>query len=325
MAVFTALTHEEARALLLNYRLGELLDLQGIASGIENSNFFITTDQGSHVLTVFERLNAAQLPFYLGLMRHLADKGLPVPAPFPVIDGALFTQIHGKPVAIVARLPGKALLVPGPEHCAQVGHFLAQMHLAAQDYAVFQPNLRGLGWWKNTASALKAHLPHHLFHALLEEVIFQDGVARQASFEHLPAGPIHADLFRDNVLFEDSRIGGVIDFYFAGCGPWLFDLAVTVNDWCVDLESGAFDAPRAAALLDAYHAVRPLQEDERTLWRAMLRAAALRFWISRLYDLHMPRPASVLQPHDPARFERLLRLRVTGEDLPWPAGAGGSS
>jgi homoserine kinase type II len=325
MAVFTALTHDEARALLLMYRLGELRDLQGIASGIENSNFFLTTDQGRYVLTVFERLDAAQLPFYLGLMRHLAEKGLPVPAPFLTTDGSLFTQIHGKPAAVVARLPGKALLVPTPAHCAQVGDFLARMHLAARDYAVFQPNLRGLGWWKNTAAALEPHLPQHLFHALLEEVIFQDGVARQAGFEHLPAGPIHADLFRDNVLFEADGIGGVIDFYFAGCGPWLFDLAVTVNDWCVDLESGEFDAPRAAAMLDAYDAVRPLQDGERALWRAMLRAAALRFWISRLHDLHVPRPASVLQPHDPARFERMLQLRVRSAALPWPVGAGGSS
>jgi homoserine kinase type II len=191
------------------------------------------------------------------------------------------------------------------------------MHLAASDYTVFQPNLRGLGWWKNTATALEPHLSDHLFQRLLEEVIFQDGVARQSAYERLPAGPIHADLFRDNVLFEAGSIGGVIDFYFAGCGPWLFDLAVTVNDWCVDLVTGEFDTPRAVALLQGYHAVRPLLPEEHGLWRAMLRAAALRFWISRLHDLHMPRPASMLQPHDPARFERLLQLRVTASELPW--------
>ncbi len=322
MAVFTALTHDEARALLLLFRLGELRELQGIASGIENSNFFLTTDAGSYVLTVFERLNATQVPFYLGLMRHLAAKGLPVPAPQPTRAGTLFAEVRGKPVAIVARLPGKALVSPAPDHCAQVGEFLARMHLAAADYTVFQPNLRGLGWWKNTAAALEAHLPDVLFHELLEEVIFQDSVARQAGFEQLPAGPIHADLFRDNVLFDGKAIGGVIDFYFAGCGPWLFDLAVTVNDWCVDLDSGAFDEARAGALLEAYHALRPLRDEERGFWRAMLRAAALRFWISRLYDLHVPRPASVLEPHDPARFERMLQLRVRGGPLPWPAGAG---
>jgi len=322
MAVFTDLSRAEADALLQSYRLGGLRDLEGITSGIENSNFFLTTDAGRYVLTVFERLDAQQLPFYLGLMHHLARKGLPVPEPVPTHEGALFTQVRGKPAAIVARLPGKALVAPGPEHCAQVGRFLARMHLAAGDYAVFQPNLRGLGWWKNTAAALEPHLPDHLFHELLEEVIFQDGVARQAAYEKLPAGPIHADLFRDNVLFDGDSIGGVIDFYFAGCGPWLFDLAVTANDWCVDLDSGAFDAPRAAALLEGYHAVRPLQAVEQDLWRAMLRAAALRFWISRLHDIHMPRPASMLQPHDPARFERMLQLRVAAGQLPWVGSAG---
>jgi homoserine kinase type II len=317
MAVFTALSHDEARVLLQMYRLGGLRDLQGIASGIENSNFFLTTDSGRYVLTIFERLDATQLPFYLGLMDHLARKGLPVPAPLQTVAGALFTPVHGKPAAIVERLPGKALLAPEPGHCAQVGAFLARMHLAASDYTVFQPNLRGLGWWKNTAAALEPHLPDHLFHELLEEVIFQDSVVRQPAFEQLPAGPIHADLFRDNVLFDAGTIGGVIDFYFAGCGPWLFDLAVTVNDWCVDLDSGAFDLPRAVALLDAYHAIRPLLAAEHGLWRAMLRAAALRFWISRLHDLHMPRPAAVLQPHDPARFERMLQARVAAGALPW--------
>jgi homoserine kinase type II len=325
MAVFTSLTHDEARALLQLYRLGGLRDLQGIASGIENSNFFLTTDTGRYVLTVFERLGAAELPFYLGLMHHLARKGLPVPAPLETQAGTLFTELRGKPVAIVERLPGRALVAPGPAQCAQVGSFLARMHLAASDYPVFQPNLRGLGWWKNTAAALEPHLPDHLFHELLEEVIYQDGVARQPAFEQLPAGPIHADLFRDNVLFEDGTIGGVIDFYFAGCGPWLFDLAVTVNDWCVDLDSGAFDAPRATALLDAYHAVRPLLDAEHGLWRAMLRAAALRFWISRLHDLHMPRPATVLQPHDPTRFERMLQLRVGAQLVPWVSLHGGGA
>ena len=317
MAVFTDLTRAEAVALLDQYRLGDLIEIRGIASGIENSNFFLTTERGDFVLTVFERLPAAKLPFYLGLMRHLARRGLPVPEPHETLAGELYTQVRRKPVAIVARLPGRAVEQPTRAQCAQVGEIAARMHLAAADFPVFQPNLRGVGWWKDASAALEPHLPDEQFHELLEEVIYQDGVARSAAYENLPAGPIHADLFRDNVLFDGARIGGVIDFYFAGCGAWLYDLAVTVNDWCVDLDSGAFDPQRAAALLGAYHAVRPLGEDEHLLWRAMLRAAALRFWISRLYDLHLPRPAALLQPHDPARFERLLRLRVRQAELPW--------
>ncbi len=317
MAVFTALTHDEVLALLEHYPVGHLRDVQGIASGIENSNFFVTTDAGRYVLTVFERLTASQLPFYLGLMQHLARKGLPVPAPLETRERALFTELRGKPVAIVTRLPGKAVDLPSVRQCRQVGRILARLHLAARDYPVFQPNLRGIGWWKSTAAALEPHLPDGVFTALVEEVIYQDGIARRPDLEQLPAGAVHADLFRDNVLFDGDVIGGVIDFYFAGCAPWIFDLAVTVNDWCVDLGSGAFDAARARALLQAYHEERPLQALERHYWRAMLRAAALRFWISRLHDQHMPRPASVLQPHDPGRFERMLRQRIADADPPW--------
>lgn len=321
MAVFTDLTRDEILALLKQYRLGALLGIQGIPTGIENSNFFLTTDAGRYVLTVFERLDSSQLPFYLGLMRHLARRRLPVPEPVETLQGTLFTHVRGKPAAIVVRLPGKAIESPLPEHCALVGDLLARMHLQARDYPLFQPNLRGIGWWKEAAASLQPYLEEETFNELIEEVIYQDTVARSADFEQLPSGPIHADLFRDNVLFDGAKIGGVIDFYFAGCGPWLFDLAVTVNDWCVDLVSGAFEPRKAASLLQAYHAVRPLGEVEHVLWRAMLRAAALRFWISRLYDLHLPRPAAVLRPHDPSRFERMLKVRVRERDLPWPHAA----
>jgi homoserine kinase type II len=317
MAVFTDLTRDEILELLRQYALGERHEIQGIPSGIENSNFFLTTDCGRHVLTVFERLDESQLPFYLGLMRHLAHRGLPVPEPMAARDGALFVRVRSKPAAIVTRMPGRAIVHADPAHCAQVGGFLANLHLAAQHYGVFQPNLRGIGWWKDATVALEPFVDSEVFHRLLEEVIYQDGISRSEAFEALPSGPIHADLFRDNVLFDGDHIGGVIDFYFAACGPWIFDLAVTVNDWCVDLVSGSFDRAKANALLGAYHAVRPLEEGEHLLWRAMLRAAALRFWLSRLYDLHLPRPAAILQPHDPDRFARMLALRQSEAEPPW--------
>ncbi len=317
MAVFTALTRDDIVALLRVYSVGQLVDFEGIPSGIENTNFFLTTSQGRFVLTVFERLGAGQLPFYLGLMKHLAQRGLPVPEPAATLEGMLFTQTHGKPAAVVSRLPGHAVVDPTPAQCAQVGEFLARMHVQARDFELFQPNLRGIGWWKSALPKLEPMIPDDQFQELAEEVIFQDGFVRSPAFERLPAGPIHADLFRDNVLFDGDRIGGVIDFYFAGCSAWLFDLAVTVNDWCVDPESGQFDAARARALLQAYHAGRPLTDAEHEAWRIALRAAALRFWISRLYDLHLPRPAALLKPHDPARFERMLRLRIRQDDLPW--------
>ena len=227
-------------------------------------------------------------------------------------------EARGKPVAIVDRLPGRWVEAPTAAQCATIGDLLARMHLAASDFPRFQPNLRGIGWWKDALARLEPKLPDPVFHELAEEVIFQDSFFRSAAFEQLPSGPIHADLFRDNVLWEGERIGGVIDFYFAGCSLWLYDLAVTVNDWCVDLASAEFDPARAQALLDAYHAARPLTDLERECWRTALRAAALRFWISRLYDLHLPRDAHTLTPHDPSRFEITLRRRRAEATLPWP-------
>jgi homoserine kinase type II len=317
MAVFTALTRDEIVALLGGYSVGHLVDFEGIASGIENTNFFLSTSQGQFVLTVFERLDAEHLPFYLGLMKHLAQRGLPVPEPATTLQGSLLCKTRGKAAAIVSRLPGHAVLHPTVAQCSQVGQFLASMHRRARDFPLFQPNLRGIGWWKSTLPKLEPVIPADQFQKLAEEVIFQDTFVRGPQFERLPAGPIHADLFRDNVLFDGDHIGGVIDFYFAACSAWLFDLAVTVNDWCVDPATGEFDPPRARAMLQAYHEVRPLMELEHRAWRTALRAAALRFWISRLYDLHLPRPAALLKPHDPTRFERMLRLRVRQADLPW--------
>ena len=321
MAVFTALSRAEVNAFLSQFSLGGLVELEGIHTGIENTNYFVTTDRGRYVLTVFERLTAKQLPFYLQLMLHLSRKGLPVPEPQPSRTGALLAELKSKPAALVARLPGKATTTPNAAHCASVGTFLAQMHLAGLDFTPFQPHLRGIGWWKSAVPKLEPYVPDDVMHTLAEELIFQDSFFRSARFEKLPSGPIHADLFRDNVLLVsdggDDRIGGVIDFYFAGCSIWLFDLAITMNDWCINQASGEFDETRAHAMLNAYHAVRPLTEEEHECWRTSLRAAALRFWISRLYDYYMPRPAHLLTPHDPAHFERILRRRTVDASLPW--------
>jgi homoserine kinase type II len=321
MAVFTPLSRAEAAAFLTQFALGELVELQGIESGIENSNFFLTTDRGRYVLTIFERLTFKQLPFYLELMRHLARRDLPVPEPQENRAGSLLSELKSKPVAIVTRLPGKAVAAPNAAQCALTGEVLARLHLAGADFPMFQPHLRGIGWWKETLPRLERYLSDDTYQRLAEEVIYQDTFFRSTRFERLASGPIHADLFRDNVLIDHTsgaeRIGGLIDFYFAGCSIWLFDLAVTVNDWCIDLATGAFDRPRAEALLDAYQAVRPLTEEEHECWRTVLRAAALRFWISRLDDMHRPRPAELLTPHDPSHFERILARRTEEAELPW--------
>jgi homoserine kinase type II len=244
-------------------------------------------------------------------MRHLAQRGIPVPDPVANDQGELVVALHGKPAAIVSKLEGSSQLDPQPVHCAQVGAMLARMHLAAQDFPLSQPNLRGLDWASATAPQVLPHLSAENARLLSDEIAFQQAFAEGATYRSLARGPVHADLFRNNAMFVGERLTGCFDFYFAGCDTWLFDLAVTVNDWCIDVDSGQLDTARVRALLDAYHAVRPFSASEQAAWQPMLRSAALRFWLSRLYDLYQPRAAEMLTPHDPTHFERILRERIT--------------
>jgi homoserine kinase type II len=311
MAVFTPVSLDDLAPWATQFRLGKFLAIKGISSGIENSNFFVTTEAGEYVLTVFEKLAFDQLPFYLHLMRHLAERGVLVPAPVANARGEILNSIHGKPACIVTKLEGTCQMRPEPVHCAAVGAMLAKMHLAAQDFSMRQPNLRGLDWWKETAPTVLPFLPDGRQELLRAEMHFQEAFAASSTYRQLPRGPIHADLFRNNVMFDGDQLTGFFDFYFAGCDNWLFDVAVTINDWCIDLDSGTLDKDRSRAMLDAYHAVRPFTGAERTAWQPMLRAGALRFWISRLYDFYLPRDAELLTPHDPTHFERILQKRVT--------------
>lgn len=314
MAVFTAVSLDDLHQWIKQYPLGQAVGLEGISSGIDNSNFFLSTahapQSGEYVLTIFENLRFDQLPFYVKLMAHLAERGIPVPAPVPNADGELVVALHGKPAIIVSRLQGSSQLDPQPVHCAEVGRMLARMHLAARDFALHQPNLRGLDWWVETAPAVLPFLNEAEAALLRSEVAYQSEFAAGATYAQLARGPVHADLFRNNVMFEGERLSGCFDFYFAGVDTWLYDVAVTVNDWCVDLATGVLDQARVRALLDAYHEVRPFTADEQAAWQPMLRAGALRFWLSRLYDLHLPRAAELLTPHDPTHFERILRERI---------------
>jgi len=314
MAVFTEVSFDEARAFLRALNLGELTELRGIEGGIENTNYFATTDRGAYVLTLFERLGFEQLPFYLFLMKHLAQRGIPVPDPAADRSGDVLHKLKGKPAAVVNRLPGKSELAPTPAHCAAVGAMLARMHLAGRDYNRQQPNLRGLAWWNETVPVVRPYLDATQAALIESELAYQNHVAASPAYAALPRGPVHADLFRDNVIFEGDRahpvLSGFFDFYFAGVDTWLFDLAVCLNDWCIDLATGTHDTARAQAMLEAYGAERALTAAERQLLPAMLRAGALRFWISRLWDFHLPREASMLTPHDPAHFERVLRQRI---------------
>ena len=329
MAVYTEVSHDEASELLADLRLGQLQRIEGCAGGIENTNYFVTTDQGAYVLTLFERLTAAQLPFYLKLMKHLARHGVPVPDPAANPRGDLLYMVNGKPATVVNRLRGKSELAPSVQHCAQVGAMLARMHLAGRDFELEQPNLRGLPWWNETVPVILPFLDAAQSRLIKSELAYQNHVAASPHYAALPRGPVHADLFRDNVMFETDpdqtnlndagskdafapMLTGFFDFYFAGVDTWAFDLAVALNDWCIDHPTGASLPHKRQAFLNAYNAVRPLSGAEWHVLSAMQRAGALRFWISRLWDFHLPREASMLKAHDPTHFERVVRELLRG-------------
>jgi homoserine kinase type II len=313
LSVYTPVSEAELREWLRQYSVGALVACEPVAAGIENSNFFVTTTQGRFVLTLFERLPAEELPFYLDLMGHLARHGIPCPAPIADLGDRTLQRLNGKPAALVTRLPGRSLESPSTGHCAELGALLGRMHLAGRSFAAYLENPRGPKWWRLAAREVAPFLDAGKKALLEDELAFQ----AQHRLPDLPRGPVHADLFRDNALFEDGRISGVVDFYFAGVDCLLYDLAVCANDWCIDARRGLVKE-RVGALLSSYHAARPLSPLEQQAWPVMLRAASLRFWLSRLYDYHLPRPGMLVHAHDPEHFREILELRRSGA-APWEA------
>jgi homoserine kinase type II len=258
------------------------------------------------VLTLFERLPAQELPFYLDLMAHLARHGIPCPAPIADLQDRYLQQLNGKPAALVTRLPGRSLEDPGERECGELGALLGRLHLAGRSYPAYLENPRGPKWWRLAANELMPFLDAKQKDLLSRELQFQS----EQRFPDLPRGPVHADLFRDNTLFENGGISGVIDFYFAGVDCLLYDIAVCANDWCLKEGGAALDTGRTRALLAGSQGVRPYTPLEQAAWPAMLRAAALRFWLSRLHDYHLPRPGMLVHAHDPEHFRRILEDRV---------------
>jgi homoserine kinase type II len=301
MSVYTTVTTEQLRVWLTQHNVGTLVDLRGISAGIENTNYFVTTTAGRYVLTLFEKLAAEELPFYLNLMAYLADHGIPSARPVPDLEGSLLGKLNGKPAALISFLPGTDIDQPSIAQCSAVGTMLARVHLAGMSYPAIMENPRGVKWWQAVLPEITPFLPKNDAALVKSEVEFQ---ARQR-FSALPRGAIHADLFRDNVLFEGRRISGIIDFYFACTDTLLYDVAICVNDWCVRAD-GELDAGLTTGLLAAYRTTRAFISEEAQAWPVLLRAAALRFWISRLYDFHLPRPGELTHAKDPRHFQRIL-------------------
>jgi homoserine kinase type II len=307
LSVYTKVGRDELTAWLQPLGQGELIDYAGIAAGMQNSNYFVTTASGRFVLTLFERIETAALDFYLALQDRLAQSGIPCPRPLADDQSAYWRWLAGKPAALLTCLPGAALELPGVEHCHAVGELLARLHRAAANLPNPLPNPCGAAWRQAVGETLLPLLAPDERHLLADELAFQSA----QDYSSLPRGVIHADLFRDNVLWDaDGTLSGVLDFYFAGEDALLFDLAVVANDWCADNKA-------LAALIDGYASQRPLTEAERAAWPAMRRAAALRFWLLRLEVRHQPRQGEVVTIKNPDDFRHLLaRFRLAPEALP---------
>ncbi|MBM3350599.1 MAG: homoserine kinase [Betaproteobacteria bacterium] len=310
MSVFTTVTSQQLQIWLQDYAIGALIELKGIASGITNTNYFVTTASGRYVLTLFEHNSMDELPYFIDLMSHLAAHGVPCPKPIADRYGQSLHMLNGKPAVLISCLSGRDIETPTESQCAEVGAVLARMHLVGQSFkpqtqGMAQRNPRDSQWRKQTAQKVMPHLDveeHCMLQAALE---FQEGLDLSA----LPCGVIHADLFRDNVLFDGEQVGGLIDFYYACEGAFAYDLAITVNDWCIEAD-GSFDEARLRALLQAYQAVRPLDQSERDAWNSLLRIAALRFWLSRLYDNIFPQEGELTHAKDPDHFKCILQRRT---------------
>ncbi|MEM7401849.1 MAG: homoserine kinase [Pseudomonadota bacterium] len=305
MSVYTNIEKPELEIFLKNYSLGQLSSYEGINAGIENTNYFVSTENGEFVLTIFEEIGFDTLPYYLNFMAHLSDHGMPTAHPIADNKNNYVRVLKDKPAAIVRRLKGKNELQPQAVHCAAVGHALARIHNISQSFEGVLENPRGVSWSLNTAERIFSQLSSDEQNILEQEINYR----KQLPADDLPKGVIHADLFRDNVMFKEQNLTGIIDFYYACNDHLLYDLAITVNDWCSN-EEGEINSQCYENLINAYQVERPFQVGEKTAWQYMLRAAALRFWLSRLQDKLFPKDGEITHIKDPDVFKNILLARI---------------
>ena len=301
MSVYTSVSDDEMRAFLTQYDLGDFISLQGIAQGITNSNYFLTTTTGRYVLTVFEVLKQEELPFFLQLNLHLSNNGVACPAPIIRKDGKLDSTLVGKPACLVTCLKGSDTSWATEAQCFNTGTMLAKMHLAGQDFPLTMENPRYDRWWREACSQLLPVLNDEDARLLQKEIAFLDGNLGH----HLPSGIIHADLFKDNVLLDGEHVAGFIDFYYACTGNFMYDLAIAVNDWARTADNH-LDTPLRDAFIKGYESIRPISDEERAYFPTAQRAACIRFWVSRLLDFHFPQSGEMTFIKDPNAFRDLL-------------------
>jgi homoserine kinase type II len=313
MSVYTTIENDELVALLGHYQVGELVDYQGISDGIENTNYFVDTasDAGNHrfVLTLFEHHTLDEMQYYLKLMHHLAEHGVPSADPVADRDGNYISTFKRKPTALVQRLGGSSIIDTTVAQCEQLGAAMGKMHSAGLSFDSDQPNPRGPGWRAETAALLADKLPEDDRRLLAAEVAFE----KEHRNIDIPRGVIHADLFRDNALWDGDRLSGIIDFYYACDDALLYDLAIVANDWCCNSDY-SLNRDKTAALLGSYNQHRAFTELEQRYWPVMLRSGALRFWCSRLYDMHFPRPGELVTKKNPDEFRSIVRDRSSRHD-----------
>jgi homoserine kinase type II len=307
MAVYTEVADEELEVFLEPYGIGKLLSYKGIAEGVENSNFMLHTDKGIYFLTLYEkRVAAKDLPFFLGLMNHLADKGLACPVPLRNAHGEMLGELAGRPAALISFLEGVSVRRPQPKHCAELGRALASLHLDGLDFKLMRPNALSVAGWRpllDLCVPRADEIMAGLAHELREEL-----VALERDWPgDLPQGVIHADLFPDNVFFIGDRLSGIIDFYFACNDALAYDIGVCLNAWCFE-HDGSFNITKARAMLQAYTEMRPLNAAELAALPLLARGSAMRFLLTRLYDWLNHQPGALVRPKDPIEYVRRLRF-----------------
>ena len=308
MSVYTAVSKAELTGFLSRFPVGELQSYEGITAGIENTNYFVTTNVGEYVLTLFEHHQHDELPFFINLMAWMAEHDIPSAHPIADHNGEYLQTLNDRPAVLAVRLHGESPEIPTPGQCHALGVMLGRLHTAGQSYPDFRENPRGKTWRHETGKKLLSKLNGDAANLLENELLFQ----QQHDLSNLPQGIIHADLFRDNSLFDNNHVTGLIDFYYACNDALVYDLAISVNDWCRK-DASHLDSELVQAMLSGYQSIRPLLSEENDYWSAALRAAALRFWLSRLHDLHFPREGEITHTKNPDEYRKILEFHLSAE------------